>query len=110
MRLEAKVKKAIMEAVEKYLENNENSHVIVDFTSRSGEVTAAKADVVPNAYEYFAEKGFSENGFKRFGKKSRVNSNTAYIIFETERLGGALGNINCDIGNIENDAMNCAKI
>ncbi|MDR0746668.1 MAG: hypothetical protein LBE89_02120 [Helicobacteraceae bacterium] len=102
--LDLKVKKSVLEAIEAFLDKGVHQSVIVEYTVKKDSSITSKIAVVEDGIRYFNDGGFLENGLKSFVKRTKTAGDKhGYVLFETARLGGALGVIASDFENIESD-------
>lgn len=104
--LDLKVKKAVLDAIGKFLDSGIHQDVVVEYTVKKDGTYTSKFSVVENGCHFFSEAGFDENGLKSFVKNSRTLSKHGYVLFETYRLGDALSVVSMDLENIERDLHN----
>ncbi len=104
MALDSRVKKCVLEAIGAFLESGDHQAVVVEFTTKKDGESSGRYQVVKDGCAHFLLDGYEENGLKSFVKKpARGNPRHGYVLFETARLGDALGRIEGDLENILSD-------
>ncbi|MDR2152404.1 MAG: hypothetical protein LBO72_06255 [Helicobacteraceae bacterium] len=102
--LDPKVKALVLEAVESFLDAGAHRAVVVEYAVKKDGSKTTKLSIAEDGVGHFLEQGFSENGLKSFVKTSKTaGARHGYVLFETARLGDALGAIARDLDNIEAD-------
>ncbi|MDR2638958.1 MAG: hypothetical protein LBC09_03865 [Helicobacteraceae bacterium] len=103
-KLDPKAKASVLEAVESFLDTGAQRAVVVEYSVKKDGTKTTKLSVVEDGVGHFLTQGFSENGLKSFVKASKTAGHKhGYVLFETARLGDALGALANDLSNIEAD-------
>ncbi len=104
MALDNRARKSVLEAITQFLESGAHQSVVVEFTLKKSGESSGRYRVVEDGCRHFLSEGYEENGLKSYIKRSaRSNDRHGYVLFETARLGDALGRLETDLENILSD-------
>ncbi|MDR0664965.1 MAG: hypothetical protein LBF86_05525 [Helicobacteraceae bacterium] len=103
-KLDPKVKASVLQAIESLLDDGAQRAAVVEYSVKKDGSKTTKLSIVEDGVGHFLSQGFSENGLKSFVKSSKTAGvKHGYVLFETARLGDALGSLVGDLENIEAD-------